>query len=219
MKKIPIYLFVLISILACGNDEDISMYNDDSELSSLTMSEVLSSVKFVPDDSIGYVPEGGLTLFSNNSFKRYIQGYGWENVGSYEIFTDGTLAKEDLFKGVDGGGPSHYYFGEGQMREFVATTAYRGTFIYDDEAYQYAEEQRNCVFALYEEGPYKIFPLFHILYYNDETKEMAVLRKGARAADGPATVFYLVQFYQRMSEERLEEIRQQYCHNVKDNDR
>ena len=216
MKRIAIYLLALVSIMACGNDEDMSMNNDDSELSSLTMSEVLSSIKFVPDDSIGFVPEGGLTLFSNKNFKRYIQGYGWKNVGSYEINTDGTLAKEDFFKGLSGGGPSHYYFGEGQMREFIATTAWVEGFFYEDNAYQYAEEQRNCIFAQYEEAPIKVVPLFRILYYNDEAKEMAILRIGGRAADGPAKIFYMVQFYQRMSKERLEEIRKQYHNNVRD---
>lgn len=217
MKKISIYLFILISIMACGNDEDMSMNNDDSDLSSLTMSEVLSSVKFVPDDSIGYVPEGGLTLFSNNSFKRYIQGYGWEIVGSYDITTDGTLAKEDHFKGLSGGSPSHYYFGEGQMREFFYTTAWAELAFYWDHAYKYSAEQHNCVFVLHEDGPFKIFPLFHILYYNDEAKEMAILSRYSIPVEGLGITRYMVQFYQRMSEERLEEIRQQYCNNVKDN--
>ena len=214
MKRIAIYLLALVSIMACGNDEDMSMYNDDSELSSLTMSEVLSSVKFVPDDSIGYVPEGGLTLFSNNSFKRYIQGYGWEHVGSYEITTDGTLAKEIFNEGKSGYAPPHYYFGERQMR------VYSPPLLYEDITYQYSAEQHNSVYALYEEGPIKKDPIFPILYYNDEAKEMAILKifstPDRGGEEGARRIGYVVQFYQRLSQERLEEIRELYHTNKAD---
>ena len=114
---------------------------------------------------------------------------------------------KDHFKDLYGGGPSHYYFTEGQMREFIATTAFVPFLFYEDNAYQYSAEQHNCVLALYEDGPFKIFPLFHILYYNDEAKEMAILSRYSITVEGLGITRYMVLFYQRMSEERLEKIR------------
>ena len=70
-------------------------------------------------------------------------------------------------------------------------------FFYHDRAYEYDEQKQNW-----------IFPGFHILSYNDETKEMTVLNH--------TLGIYLIEFYQRMSKDRIEEILRLYDTNIED---
>lgn len=195
MKKFTIYLFALMSIMACGDDENEYPNGSEGD-SAMNKAEVLASMKFVQDDVIGFVPEGGIEIFPKTRFKQEIQGFGWENVGSYKINADGTVEEKDYFLYIEGGGRSHYFFDKKLMRQFLCTTSWPELLFYKESAYEYDEQNQNCIF----QG-------FHILSYNDETREMTVLNHGKSCR---------VEFYQRMSKDRLKEIRRQYSTNIDD---
>ena len=61
---------------------------------------------------------------SAEDFSRCAVGYGWREAETYEIMSDGTVAKKDYWEGMCGGGPLSYEFGEGRATLFVYMDAY-----------------------------------------------------------------------------------------------
>lgn len=87
-----------------------------------------------------YIPD--ISNISMEEFKSSVVGYGWKHVITHEIGSDGKCSTKDYYEGLDGGGPSQYYFESSEsLKEYIYADAIpaHGYFTY---AYEYENGNR-----------------------------------------------------------------------------
>lgn len=178
--KFWISLGMLLGLVVC------SSCGDDDELLSF---------KFDGDGTC-YYPS--VSAISKESFEKTVVGYGWKHVSTHEIAENGECLKEEYYAGLDGAGPSYYYF---------ETTASLKTYTYVDaypvngfrtSAYEYMDANRVVV-----NNRNVILQILSV----DKDLLKAVEYLGVRA-DGMKVYGYVT--YQRMTEQELKECQKSY---------
>ena len=61
-------------------------------------------------DGNGFCTDEGAGVIPEEDVKKEIVGYGWKNIGTYEVQTDGHLSTTDYWKGMIGGGTTDLWF-------------------------------------------------------------------------------------------------------------
>lgn len=170
-------LLGLVVCSSCGDDDEFPTFKFDG-------------------DGTCYYPS--VSTISKESFEKTVVGYGWKHVSTHEITENGECLKEEYYEGLDGAGPSYYYF---------ETTASLKTYMYVDaypvngfrtSAYEYMDANRVVV-----NNRHVILQILSI----DKDLLKAVEYLGVRA-DGIKVYGYVT--YQRMTEQELKECQKSY---------
>ena len=141
------------------------------------------------------------------SFEETVVGYGWKHVSTHEIKENGECLKEEYYAGLDGAGPSYYYFeSAASLKTFMHVDAYPVNG-FRTSAYKYIDANRVVV-----NNQHMIWQILSV----DKDLLKAVEYLGVRA-DGIKVYGYVT--YKRMTEQELAECRESYpvdLSNLKD---
>lgn len=182
-------LGMLLGLVVC------SSCGDDNEYPAFKFGE----------DGICYYPS--VSAISQESFEETVVGYGWKHVSTHEIRENGECLKEEYYAGLDGAGPSYYYFeSAASLKTFMHVDAYPVNG-FRTSAYKYIDANRVVV-----NNQHMIWQILSV----DKDLLKAVEYLGVRA-DGIKVYGYVT--YKRMTEQELAECRESYpvdLSNLKD---
>lgn len=157
------------------------------------------------EDGTCYYPS--VSAISQESFEETVVGYGWKHVSTHEIRENGECLKEEYYAGLDGAGPSYYYFeSAASLKTFMHVDAYPVNG-FRTSAYKYIDANRVVV-----NNQHMIWQILSV----DKDLLKAVEYLGVRA-DGIKVYGYAT--YKRMTEQELAECRESYpvdLSNLKD---
>lgn len=182
-------LGMLLGLVVC------SSCGDDNEYPAFKFGE----------DGICYYPS--VSAISQESFEETVVGYGWKHVSTHEIKENGECLKEEYYAGLDGAGPSYYYFeSAASLKTFMHVDAYPVNG-FRTSAYKYIDANRVVV-----NNQHMIWQILSV----DKDLLKAVEYLGVRA-DRIKVYGYVT--YKRMTEQELAECRESYpvdLSNLKD---
>lgn len=157
------------------------------------------------EDGTCYYPS--VSAISQESFEETVVGYCWKHVSTHEIRENGECLKEEYYAGLDGAGPSYYYFeSAASLKTFMHVDAYPVNG-FRTSAYKYIDANRVVV-----NNQHMIWQILSV----DKDLLKTVEYLGVRE-DGIKVYGYVT--YKRMTEQELAECRESYpvdLSNLKD---
>ena len=132
---------------------------------------------------------------SKSKFDQLVVGYGWKYFESHEIGKDGKCIEKEFYEGLNGGGPSEYFFTKDTLTSFFS---YVGLYsCYKERSFLYREEDNRIIM---EDDVLK----FQIV--NVDNRFLYVIESyGSK---------FLYAIYEKMTEEELMECREVYSKNI-----
>lgn len=157
------------------------------------------------EDGTCYYPS--VSAISQESFEETVVGYGWKHVSTHEIKENGECLKEEYYAGLDGAGPSYYYFeSAASLKTFMHVDAYPVNG-FRTSAYKYINANRVVV-----NNQHMIWQILSV-----DKDLLKVVEYLGVCADGIKVYGYVT--YKRMTEQELAECRESYpvdLSNLKD---
>ncbi len=136
-----------------------------------------------------------LTPISESDFNKYVVGHGWIRNKKYKINCNGTVINSDSWQNIDGASSECYEFNEGYAISYMYIDAAPAD-VYLKQNYHYSE-QKNMLYI-------DSTTAYQILSVNEEQMEVVMKHRGVEKN----VFFYMI--LKRLSEERLQETRDQH---------
>ena len=198
--RLAFAILAAFSLASCSNDND----NDNSEKWVCTLPSDWGQPIFTLDaDSVPHFRN--FAPYSAADFDQQVNGYGWHCNGLQVINNDGSFSNENLLGQTYGIGSTHYYFKGSKLTKFIYSDqlGYKNDgMMYVERDYDY-DESTGCVMSgnQIEWQWFSTFPDKYIY---------AIYQLGVKSNGVPT---YCLMTLQRMTDNELATIRQQYSVN------
>lgn len=108
-KFLSIVLIITYAVIlsSCDKSENLSVERYKLDMSFFAQTYTI--------DDEGCCVLKGAESITNDDVQSKVVNYGWESIATYEVQANGKLSKEEYWKDMIGGGPTHYWFESSQQ--------------------------------------------------------------------------------------------------------
>lgn len=209
-KFLSFVLTIACSLLlgSCENSEGLII-----EDSKLDMS--LFSQTYTIDDEGCCVLKGAKPI-TRGEVQSKVLNYGWKSIATYEVLANGKLSKEEFWKDMVGGSPTHYWFESSQQLVQYFYMDAKPAFCFRNVSWSYNATKGFILCGNDKSATVDQYKQILKLVESDGRTLMYTIQKIATISDGDNGYkpVYAMIVYKRLTDDELKKMQESYNYDL-----